>query len=72
MASSLGLGRAASVAEVITAAAAATGRDPGDVHGIVVGALPSTDRELVTLTDRLRALEADVTDAVDPTQGRTR
>lgn len=72
MATSLGLGRAATVPEVIAAAAAATGRDPGDVHAVVVGALPATDRELVTLTDRLRALEADVTDAVDPTGGRTR
>jgi hypothetical protein len=72
MASSLGLGRAASVDEVIGAAAAATGRDPGDVHAVVVGALPTTDRELVSMTDRLRALEADVTKAVDPTEGRTR
>ena len=72
MATALGLGRAASVPEVIAAAAAATGRDPGEVHAIVVGALPAADRELVTLTDRLRSLEADVADAVDPTGGRTR
>ncbi|MFD3448538.1 DUF4350 domain-containing protein [Microbacteriaceae bacterium 4G12] len=71
MATSLGLGRAASVQDVIAAAAAATGTDPGEVHAVVLGALPATDRELVTLTDRLRALEADVTDAVDPTGGRT-
>jgi hypothetical protein len=59
------------VQDVIAAAAAATGTDPGEVQAVVLGALPATDRELVTLTDRLRALEADVTDAVDPTGGRT-
>lgn len=72
MASSLGLGRAASVDEVVAAAAAATGRDVGDVHAVIVGSMPASDRDLVTLTDRLRGLEADVTAAVDPTGGRTR
>lgn len=70
IASALRLARTASVNEVVGSAAAATGQDPAAVHATLVGELPKTDRELLSLSDRLSTLEASVRSAVDPTGRR--
>jgi hypothetical protein len=62
----LGLSRHASVAEVSDAVASALGRDPREVRGILLDILPSSEREVVALSDALRDLEAAVAVAVDP------
>ena len=56
----LGLGPAASAAEIADAAAARTGFDRGAVRGILIDDVPRTDAELVALDRRLRALEQAV------------
>jgi hypothetical protein len=62
----LGLSRHASVAEVSDAVASALGRDPREVRGTLLDDLPSSEREVVALSDALRDLEAAVADVVDP------
>jgi hypothetical protein len=62
----LGLSRHASVDEVSDAVAAALGRNPREVRGILLDDLPSSEREVVTLSDALRDLEAAIAVAVDP------
>ncbi|MFT4229241.1 MAG: DUF4350 domain-containing protein [Microbacterium sp.] len=56
----LGLGRAASAAQIADAAAARIGARRDVVHDILVGFSPATDAELVAASDRLRDLEAAV------------
>ena len=57
----LGLGPAATAAEIADAAAARTGLDRGAVRGILIDELPRTDADLVALRDRrLRHLEEAV------------
>ncbi len=70
IATALRLARTASVDEVVAACAAATGMQPADVHAVLIGELPRTDRDLVSLSDRLSTLEAAVKSAVDPTGSR--
>jgi hypothetical protein len=62
----LGLGPAASAADVADAAAARTRIDRGAVRGILIDEVPRTDAELVALDQRLRALEEAVHAAVRP------
>jgi hypothetical protein len=56
-----GLPRRATVTEVVDAVAALTGRDRSAVAGILIDARPSSDAELVRLSDELLRLEADTT-----------
>ncbi|WP_411722104.1 DUF4350 domain-containing protein [Mycetocola sp.] len=62
----LGLSRHASVSEVSDAVASALGRDPREVRGILLENLPSSERDVVALSDALRDLEAAIAVAVDP------
>jgi hypothetical protein len=57
LARTCGLPRTASVAEVVDAVAALTGRDRGAVADILIDHAPSTDSELVHLSDQLLTLE---------------
>ncbi|KAA9111207.1 DUF4350 domain-containing protein [Microbacterium rhizomatis] len=66
----LGLGPAASAAEIADAAAARLNASPTLVRGILIDELPATDAELVALSDRLRDLEAAVRNAVRPERNR--
>jgi len=66
----LGLGAAAPAAAIADAAALRASADPRAVRGILLDILPSTDRELVDLADRLRALEDAVRRAVRPERNR--
>jgi hypothetical protein len=59
LARTCGLSRQATVAEVVDAVAAVTGRDRLAVAGILVDHDPTTDSELVHLSDELLRLEAD-------------
>lgn len=57
LAAGLALGRAAGLDEIVTAVAAVTGRDRVGLRALLVDIEPATDRELVALSDQLRALE---------------
>ena len=59
-----GLPRAATVEEVVNAAAAASGRDPRDVRTLLLDATPETDRDLVSLSDDLLELERTVAERI--------
>jgi len=61
-----GLPRLATVDEVIAAASAATGTDPSAVHRVLLSAEPTTDAELVRLSDELIDLERAVARATRP------
>ncbi|MGC5169281.1 DUF4350 domain-containing protein [Microbacterium sp. DT81.1] len=60
LARELGLGPAASAAEVADAAADRIGAPRTSVRGILIDSVPRTDAELVAVSDRLRDLEAAV------------
>ncbi|WP_345801917.1 DUF4350 domain-containing protein [Microbacterium sp. AZCO] len=62
----LGLGPAASAAEIADAAADRLAWDRRAVRGILIDDLPATDAQLVALRDRLRHLEEAVTQTVRP------
>lgn len=62
----LGLGPAATAAEIADAAAARTGADRGAVRGILIDDVPRNDAELVALDRRLRSLERAVHSRVRP------
>jgi len=61
-----GLPRLATVDEVIGAVAARTTTDVAAVRGLLVDAIPSTDRELVSMSDDLLTLERTVARATRP------
>ncbi|QJU54397.1 DUF4350 domain-containing protein [Herbiconiux sp. KACC 21604] len=63
LATLLNLPRHATVVEVSRAVAAVTGRHPDEVHAVLVGAVPNNEAELLQLSDRLLALEQEVTRA---------
>jgi hypothetical protein len=67
IASALNLSRHADVDSIAAAATAVTGRDLGDVRAILVDALPSTDAQLVALSDALTLLETQIRITTDPT-----
>lgn len=58
-----GLPRRATVDEVVTAVAALLARDRAAVEALLVGRPPTSDAQLVALSDDLLVLEADVTRA---------
>ncbi|MGK9148812.1 DUF4350 domain-containing protein [Plantibacter flavus] len=62
-----GLSRHASVLEVAGTAAGLTGLDPRHVRAILLDAYPSSDAELIALSDHLLDLEAAVARATDLT-----
>lgn len=62
-----GLSRQASVIEVADTAAGLTGLDPRHVRAVLLDAYPSSDAELVSLSDHLLDLEAAVARATDLT-----
>lgn len=63
----LGLPAAAGLEDVARAAAGLLGRDPAPIFAVLVGDIPTTDAELVRLSDELLRLERAVTAAVaDP------
>jgi len=61
-----GLPTLASVDEVIGAVAVATGRSIDSLRGLLLDTAPSSDLQLVRLSDELEELEAAVRDAVVP------
>lgn len=65
-----GLPRTATVDEVIAAVAAVTGRGGPDIRDLLLDREPATDRELVSLSDDLLTLEADVTRRLRPSPDR--
>lgn len=66
LARTCGLPRTATVTEVADAVAALTGRDHGEVAGILIDREPSTDAELIQLSDDLLRLESDTSSAARP------
>lgn len=68
LASTLALGRLASVDDVVAASAAALREDPAAVRRLLLDDRPRTDRDLVDLAGRLAALERRVARAADPTR----
>ena len=66
LAVSCGLPTAATVDDVSRAVASVTHRDPTSVYLLLVGARPSTDRQLIDLSDDLLRLERDVAESIRP------
>jgi hypothetical protein len=66
LATTCGLPRTASVGEVVDAVAALTGRDRTAVADILIDHVPSSDAELVHLSDQLLRLEVDAARAGRP------
>lgn len=65
-----GLPRLASVDDIVHAVAAATGRTPSAVAGILRDDDPATERDLLRLSDALRELEDATGRALRPSAGR--
>ncbi|MDJ0323881.1 DUF4350 domain-containing protein [Cryobacterium sp. PH31-AA6] len=61
LAAKVGLSRLATLDDVVLAVAAAAGRAPAEVRLTLVDALPTSDRDLVTLSDRIQDLERATT-----------
>ncbi len=66
LATTCGLSRTASVGEVVDAVAALTGRDRTAVADILIDHAPSSDAELVHLSDQLLRLETDAAERARP------
>lgn len=64
-ATALNLGRGVGAREVADALAAATGRERGRVHAVLVDSAPASDEDLVALSDELLLLEREL-DATRP------
>ena len=60
------LSRLATVDEVIASASAVAGLQPAEVRRILLDAVPTTDRELIELSDQLLTLERTVATSVTP------
>ena len=60
LARAIGLARTATVDEVANAVAALTGRDRAAVSALLLDTVPTTDAQLVRLSDELLTLEAEV------------
>jgi len=72
LANALGLSRSASVEEVVIATAELLARPHADIRALLLDTVPTTDAELVDLSDRLLVLEREVAERLDPrstTQG---
>ena len=61
-----GLPRLATVDEVIGSVAALTNSSVSEVRGLLVDAVPATDRDLVSMSDDLLTLELTVAAATRP------
>ena len=61
-----GLPRTATVDDVIASVSSITGSQPGDIRHLLVAAVPVTDRDLVSYSDALLTLEAEVARAIRP------
>jgi len=61
-----GLSRLASVDDVIASASAVARLQPAEVRRLLLDAVPTTDRELVALSDQLLTLERAVATSVTP------
>lgn len=66
LARSAGLARTASVEEVVLAVAELTGSPPAAVRELLVGSVPTSDRDLVALSRGLEDLERQAAIALDP------
>lgn len=64
IAEGLALGRGSGVDDIVAAVAGITGRDPAALRSLLVETEPTSDRELVELSDRLLDLEAHIARAV--------
>ncbi len=64
-----GLSRLAMADEVAASVAAITGRDLGGIRSLLLDSTPTTDRDLVALSDRLLELERATARSVRPQQG---
>ncbi|UTT61666.1 DUF4350 domain-containing protein [Microcella humidisoli] len=60
IAAGLALGRGAGVDDIVTAVAAITGRDPAALRALLIDREPSSDRELIELSDGLLELESHI------------
>ncbi|MFZ4893270.1 DUF4350 domain-containing protein [Plantibacter sp. Mn2098] len=67
----VGLSRHASVPEIAATVAGLTGRDPWQVRSVLLDATPSSDADLVALSDQLLDLEAATRRAIDLTERTT-
>ncbi|MFM9877574.1 MAG: DUF4350 domain-containing protein [Rhodoglobus sp.] len=66
LAATRGLSRLATIEDVVGAVAAATGAQVGEIRRLLVDDIPTSDRDLLTLSDALLTLERDVTRALRP------
>lgn len=66
LASLCGLPRTATVDDVVAAVAAATGGQVAGIRRVLIDAVPTSDTELVALSDELLHLERDTASAVRP------
>lgn len=66
LAATCGLPRVASVDDVVAAVASLTGAGVSDIRHLLIDAVPSTDRDLVALSDDLLTLERRVSAALRP------
>lgn len=66
LATSTGLPRTATLDDVVAAVAGVTTRPLAEIRTLLVDAVPSTDTDLISLSDALLVLERDVAKAVRP------
>jgi hypothetical protein len=64
LASTVGLGRLAQLEEIMLTVAGITGRTPAEVRSVLVEAVPTSDAQLLALSDALQALERAASRAV--------
>ena len=64
LAGTVGLGRLAPLEEVMLTVAGITGRTPAEVRSVLVEAVPTSDAQLLALSDALQALEGAASRAV--------
>jgi hypothetical protein len=61
-----GLPRLASVDEIVGAVATTTGRTVHEIRALLVDDIPSSDRQLLQLSDQLQLLELEVAETTRP------
>lgn len=59
-----GLPRTATVDDVIASVSGITAAQPGDIRNLLIDAVPTTDRDLISYSDALLTLERDVARAI--------
>lgn len=65
LANRLGMSRHATVWEVADAVAKRTGRDAGEVRGVLLDRIPASDSDLMRLSDALLLLESETAETVE-------